>query len=52
MEAAASFAFEKGWSRIEVTTPPLPEFGRTLRFYEANGFSVTGGRKLKRDVAP
>lgn len=45
------FGREKGWSRIEVTTPPLPEFERTLKFYEANGFSVTGGRKLKRDIA-
>ena len=42
LEAAASFAFEKGWSRIEVTIPPLPEFDRVLRFYEANGFSITG----------
>ena len=52
LKAVDTFGREKGWSRIEVTTPPLPEFDRTLRFYEANGFSVTGGRKLKRDVAP
>lgn len=52
LQTVDAFGREKGWSRIEVTTPPLPEFGRKLRFYEANGFSVTGGRKLKRDVAP
>jgi hypothetical protein len=30
-----------------VTTPPLPVFDRTLRFYQSNGFEVAGGRKLK-----
>ena len=42
-----AFAKEKNWQRIEVTTPPLPEFERTLRFYQKNGFEITGGRKLK-----
>lgn len=45
------FAQEKGWHRIEVTTPPLPEFGRTLSFYQKNGFEITGGRKLKVDIS-
>jgi GNAT superfamily N-acetyltransferase len=36
-----------GWSRLEVTTPPLPPFERTLAFYEREGFTVSGGRKLK-----
>lgn len=40
----------KGWSRIEVTTPPLPQFARTLVFYEQQGFSISGGRKLKVDL--
>jgi len=26
---------------------PLPQFERTLGFYEREGFTVTGGRKLK-----
>jgi hypothetical protein len=30
-----------------VTTPPLPEFDRALRFYERQGCAVTSGRKLK-----
>lgn len=42
-----AFATEMGWSQLEVTTPPLPQFDRTLRFYEGNGFAITGGRKLK-----
>lgn len=37
----------KGWRRLEVTTPPLPEFDRTLAFYQQHGFSISGGRKLK-----
>lgn len=44
---ARRFAQEKGWARLEVTTPPLPQFQRTLDFYEKQGFSVAGGRKLK-----
>jgi GNAT superfamily N-acetyltransferase len=37
----------RGWTRLEVTTPPLPAFASTLTFYERQGFSITGGRKLK-----
>jgi GNAT superfamily N-acetyltransferase len=44
---ARAFGVSRGWRRLEVTTPPLPEFERTLAFYECLGFSVTGGRKLK-----
>lgn len=40
----------RGWSRIEVTTPPLPQFDRTLTFYQRQGFSISGGRKLKIDL--
>ena len=44
---ARSLGNARGWSRLEVTTPPLPPFGRTLAFYEREGFAVTGGHKLK-----
>ncbi|NTW54409.1 MAG: GNAT family N-acetyltransferase [Chlorobaculum sp.] len=47
LEAARKFGKSRGWTRLEVTTPPLPEFDRTLAFYEQEGFAVTGGRKLK-----
>lgn len=47
LDRAKALAAAKGWTRLEVTTPPLPEFERTLRFYEKEGFSITGGRKLK-----
>jgi GNAT superfamily N-acetyltransferase len=44
---AKVFGATRGWKRLEVTTPPLPQFDRTLAFYEREGFSVAGGRKLK-----
>lgn len=40
----------KGWTRLEATTPPLPQFDRTLVFYQQQGFSISGGRKLKVDL--
>ena len=44
---AKRVACSKGWARLEVTTPPLPQFDRTLAFYERQGFSRSGGRKMK-----
>ena len=44
---AKRFGASRGWSRLEVTTPPLPKFDRTFAFYERERFSITGGRKLK-----
>jgi GNAT superfamily N-acetyltransferase len=44
------FAKAKGWKRLEVTTPPLPQFDRTKTFYERQGFAVSGGRKMKVDL--
>lgn len=47
LSEAKRFGETRGWTRLEVTTPPLPEFDRTVAFYEREGFSVTGGRKMK-----
>lgn len=47
IEQAKSFGLSRGWTRLEVTTPPLPQFDRTLAFYEREGFGISGGRKLK-----
>lgn len=44
---ARGFGRRRGWKRLEVTTPPLPQFERALRFYEREGFRITGGRKLR-----
>lgn len=41
------YASENNYRRVEVTTPPLPEFERSLDFYKKNGFEITGGRKMK-----
>ena len=47
---AKQVAKSKGWTRLEVTTPPLPQFDRALAFYERLGFRITGGRKMKCDL--
>ena len=47
LEEAKAFGRSRGWMRLEVTTPPLPQFEKTLDFYEREGFGITGGRKLK-----
>lgn len=47
VEAARALGRARNWRRLEVTTPPLPMFARTLAFYESEGFAITGGRKLK-----
>ena len=47
MEQVRLFGNSRGWKRLEVTTPPLPQFDKTLAFYEQEGFAITGGRKLK-----
>ena len=41
------FAKNEKWKRLELCTPPLPVFDRTVAFYLANGFEVTGGHKMK-----
>ena len=39
---------KSGWACMELTTPPLPEFAQTLEFYQANGLSPVGGRKMRQ----
>lgn len=47
LDAAKKFGASRAWKRLEVTTPPLPLFQRTLEFYQEHGFAIAGGRKLK-----
>lgn len=47
LSQAKAFGAARAWTRLEVTTPPLPQFDRTLAFYEREDFTVSGGRKLK-----
>ncbi|NRB39613.1 MAG: GNAT family N-acetyltransferase [Pseudomonadales bacterium] len=45
------FAKSKEWRRLELCTPPIPEFDRTVEFYQSNGFEITGGYKMKYVIA-
>ncbi|MHB8346133.1 MAG: GNAT family N-acetyltransferase [Acidiferrobacterales bacterium] len=47
MDQAKVFGTSRSWKRLEVTTPPLPQYDKTLSFYERAGFTVTGGCRLK-----
>lgn len=47
LASARDFGKQRGWTRLEVTTPPIPQFQRTLDFYEREGFTISGGRKLQ-----
>lgn len=51
LREVAAFAKARGWKRLELCTPPLPEFDRTVAFYQANGFEITGGYKMKRAIS-
>ncbi|MEJ1353317.1 MAG: GNAT family N-acetyltransferase [Candidatus Sedimenticola sp. (ex Thyasira tokunagai)] len=44
------FAKSKEWKRIELCSPPIPEFERTVKFYQSNGFKITGGYKMKYEI--
>lgn len=47
MEAVKQYSQAHNWKRIELCTPPVSEFERSVDFYEANGFEKTGGYKMK-----
>lgn len=51
IQAIVEFAKEQGWKRLELCTPPVPEFDRTVGFYKSNGFDITGGYKMKYAIA-
>ena len=35
------------WKAIDLCTPPLPQFDRSVTFYEGCGFAVVGSRKMR-----
>ena len=49
--AIVEVAKSKHWVRLELCTPPVPEFDRTVSFYRENGFEITGGYKMKYVIA-
>jgi GNAT superfamily N-acetyltransferase len=48
--AIKDYGRDQGWSCIELCTPPLPEFERTLGFYQNNGLMAVGGRKMREYI--
>ena len=42
------YGIKNKWSCIELCTPPLPEFDRTLAFYKKNELNPVGGRKMRQ----
>jgi GNAT superfamily N-acetyltransferase len=50
IHAAIEFGKTQGWSRLEVGAPPIPQWKRTVSFYQQNGFVKLGPRlKLPLD---
>jgi len=43
-----SYGKKRDWSCLELCTPPLPEFKKTLSFYESQGLIPVGGRKMRQ----
>lgn len=51
IEQVQDYGKKHNWSCIELCTPPLPEFERTLNFYRKNGLIPVGGRKMRQALA-
>lgn len=51
IEQVKIYGKTRGWSCLELCTPPLPEFERTLNFYQDNGLVPVGGRKMRQNLA-
>jgi len=50
IEQVKIYGKQHDWSCIELCTPPLPEFERTLNFYQKNGLIPVGGRKMRQTL--
>jgi GNAT superfamily N-acetyltransferase len=50
IEQVKAYGKKHNWSCIELCTPPLPEFERTLSFYQKNGLIPVGGRKMRQTL--
>lgn len=51
VEQVKQYGQKREWSCIELCTPPLPEFERTLNFYQHNGLVPVGGRKMRQNFS-
>jgi len=50
IERVRDYGRGQAWACIELCTPPLPEFERTVSFYQRNGLSPVGGRKMRQSL--
>lgn len=50
LTATLALAEQHGWACIELCTPPLPQFARTIDFYARHHFVPVGGRKMRLTV--
>jgi GNAT superfamily N-acetyltransferase len=50
IEQVKKYGKQHNWSCIELCTPPLPEFEKTLNFYQKNGLIPVGGRKMRQPL--
>jgi len=50
IEQVKIYGEKNSWSCIELCTPPLPEFERTVSFYQKNGLIPVGGRKMRQNI--
>ena len=50
IEQVKNYGMKQNWSRMELCTPPLPEFEASLRFYQKNGLEIVGGRKMRQSL--
>src|SRR5215217_2010521 len=50
LETVTEAARRRHWVRLEVTSPPLPQFDRTVAFYTRHGFNLSGGCKMKKTI--
>lgn len=50
LDRVIQLAKDEKRTRLELTTPPLPEFQRSLDFYLTNDFEITGGKKVKYEI--
>lgn len=52
LDRVGELARRRNWFALELCTPPLPEFDRTLSFYQKHDFQAVGGRKMRRALQP
>lgn len=50
IQQVQDYGKKHNWSCIELCTPPLPEFEQTLNFYQKNGLTPVGGRKMRQTL--